>query len=236
VRLVYSLPAQTYTLAPDAFVLFREFQLWFEQSKRDEVVLEADPAFLTAYGKLEGTAARLALLFHVIECPFSSIVSRSTLERAISMVRGYVIPALRYTLAEFTGDSFDIWVQGWLLYHCAGKTAVTLSEVKRGARRRMEKVQSILLQDRMVIGAMQTLEEAGWVVRLDDGSREHLHQADWAINPALVNAFDTQRTEIIKARQRAEDERRTIAGLERRTVPHFEEWMDEEDEKDQRAA
>jgi len=89
------------------------------------------------------------------------VVSRSTLERAISMVRGYVIPALRYTLAEFTGDSFDIWVQGWLLYHCAGKTAVTLSEVKRGARRRMEKVQSILLQDRMVIGAMQTLEEAG---------------------------------------------------------------------------
>jgi len=236
VRLVYSLPAQTYTLAPDAFTLFREFQLWFEQSKRDEVVLEADPAFLTAYGKLEGTAARLALLFHVIETPFSSIVSRSTLEQAISMVRGYVIPALRYTLAEFTGDSFDIWVQGWLLYHCAGKTAVTLSEVKRGARRRMEKVQSAILQDRMVIGAMQTLEEAGWVVRLDDGSREHLHQAEWAINPALVNAFDKQRTEIIKARQRAEDERRTIAGLERRTVPHFEEWMDEEDEKDQKAA
>jgi len=125
-------------------------------------------------------------------------------------------------------------VQGWLLYHCAGKTAVTLSEVKRGARRRMEKVQSTILQDRMVIGAMQTLEEAGWVVRLDDGSREHLHQAEWAINPALVNAFDTQRTEIIKARQRAEDERRTIAGLERRVVPHFEEWMDEE--MDQRAA
>jgi hypothetical protein len=46
-----------------------------------------------------------------------------------------------------------------------------------------------------------------------------------------VNAFDTQRTEIIKARQRAEDERRTIAGLERRTVPHFEEWMDEEDQR-----
>jgi hypothetical protein len=235
IRLVYSLPAQTYTLEPEAFTLFREFQLWFEQSKRDEVVMESDPAFLTAYGKLEGTAGRLALLFHVLDAPFSPVVSRSTLERAISMVRGYVIPALRYTLAEFTGESFDVWVQSWLLYHCGGKPVVTLSEIKRGARRKMEKVQSIWLQDRMVLGAMQTLEDAGWVIRSDDGTREHLHQAEWAVNPALAGAFSRQRTEIIKARQRAEDERRRIAGLERREVPHFEQWMDGDDE-DQLAA
>ena len=87
VRLVYALPAQTYTLAPEAFERFRKWQLWFEQSKRDEVMLEADPAFLTAYGKLEGTAARLALLFHVMLDPFSPSVPLSTLERALDLVQ-----------------------------------------------------------------------------------------------------------------------------------------------------
>ena len=60
------------------------------------------------------------------------------------------------------------------------------------------------------------------VVRLDDGSREHLHQAEWAINPALMDQFSKQRTEIIVARQRAEDERRRIAKIERRIVKGFD--------------
>jgi hypothetical protein len=236
VRLVYALPAQTYTLAPEAFERFRQWQLWFEQSKRDEVMLEADPAFLTAYGKLEGTAARLALLFHVMLDPFSPSVPLSTLERALDLVRCYVIPALRYTLAEVAGESMEQWVQGWLLYHADGRESVTLSDIKRGARRRLDRVQSIWVQDRMVIGAMQELEAAGWVVRVDDGSREHLHQAEWRINPALVGAFKTQRREIIKARQRQEDERRRIAQLERRIVKGYTPDMEAEGDGEQAAA
>jgi len=228
VRLVYALPAQTYTLSDEAFQRFRQWQLWFEQSKRDEVALEADPAFLTAYGKLEGTAARLCLLFHVMTDPFSSTVPLSTLERALELVRCYVIPALRYTLAEVAGESLDQWVQGWLLYHADGRDAVSLSDIKRGARRRLERVQSIWVQDRMVISAMHSLEEAGWVARLDDGSREHLHQAEWRINPALVGAFRVQRREIIKARQRQEDERRRIAKIERRIVAGYDPAWDDE--------
>ena len=223
VRLVYALPPTVYTLAPDALALFREFQDWFERSKHDEVLLEAEVSFLTAYGKLEGTAARLALVCHVLAEPFSSVVSRDTMARAIEMVRSYVIPALRYCLAEIGGlETMEQWVQNWILYHLDGKTTVTLSEIKRGARRRMEKYQNIWLQDRVVIGAMETLEAARWVVRLDDGSREHLHQAEWAINPALMGQFAKQRTEIIVARQRAEDERRRIAKIERRIVKGFD--------------
>jgi hypothetical protein len=193
-------------------------------------MLEADPAFLTAYGKLEGTAARLALLFHVMLDPFSPSVPLSTLERALDLVRCYVIPSLRYTLAEVAGESMEQWVQGWLLYHADGRESVTLSDIKRGARRRLDRVQSIWVQDRMVIGAMQELEAAGWVVRVDDGSREHLHQAEWRINPALVGAFKTQRREIIKARQRQEDERRRIAQLERRIVKGYTPDMEDEEQ------
>jgi hypothetical protein len=143
--------------------------------------------------------------------------------RSIEMIRTYVIPALRYTLAELGGmETMEQWIQNWILYHLDGATTFTLSEIKRAARRRMERFQNIWLQDRVIIGAMQTLEGARWVARLDDGSREHLHQAEWAVNPALINQFAKQRTEIIVARQRAEDERRRIAGIERRIVKGFD--------------
>ena len=223
VRLVYALPPTTYTLAPDALELFREFQTWFERSKHDEVLMEAEVSFLTAYGKLEGTAARLALLCHVLTEPFSAIVSRDTMARAIDMVRTYVIPALRYCLAELGGvEILEQWIQQWLLYHIDNRQTVTLSEVKRAARRKLEKYTNIWMQDRAVIDAMGTLETARWVVRLDDGTREHLHQAEWAVNPKIKDAFTRQRTEIIVARQRAEDERRRIAKLARRIVPGFD--------------
>jgi hypothetical protein len=229
VRRVYALPPTTYTLSPEALALFRVFQTWFERSKHDQVLLEAETSFLTAFGKLEGTTARLALVCHVIADPDSTVVSRDTMARAIEMIRTYVIPALRYTLAELGGmETMEQWVQNWILYHLDGATTFTLSEVKRAARRRMERYQNIWLQDRVIIGAMQTLEGARWVARLDDGSREHLHQAEWAVNPALINQFAKQRTEIIVARQRAEDERRRIAKIERRIVKGFDpETMEE---------
>ena len=223
VRRVYALPPTTYTLSPDALSLFRTFQTWFERSKHDQVLLEAETSFLTAFGKLEGTAARLALVCHVIADPASAMVSKDTMARAIEMIRSYVIPALRYTLAELGGmETMEQWVQNWILYHLDGKTTLTLSEIKRGARRRMEKYTNIWLQDRVIIGAMETLEGARWVMRLDDGSREHLHQAEWAVNPSLMEQFQKQRTEIIVARQRAEDERRRIAKIERKIVKGFD--------------
>ena len=228
VRLVYSLPPMTFTLAPDAFEAFREFQLWFERTKRDEVVLEADPAFLTALGKVEGTTARIALLWHVIESPFSTVISRDTLSRAIEMTRNYIIPALRYTLAQSSGESFEGWVQQHLLFWAQEKTSVTLSDVKRSARRRLEHIRSPFVADRLVIEAMAILEDAGWVVRLDDRTREHQHIAEWAINPALNNAFRNEQRELIKARQRQEDERRRIARVERKLVTGYDPAWDEE--------
>ncbi len=230
VRLVYALPAQTYTLSDGALRLFRDYQAWYERAKLSEVLLEADSVLLTAFGKLEGTTARLALLFHAIEAPFSPTVSADTLQRAISLVREYVMPAWRYLIGEMTGGaSFDRWVQQWILYHCGeGKQTVTLSEIKRGARRPMERIGNPYLQDRMIIDAMGLLVEAGWAIRTDDGSGEVRHRAEWALNPKLNQAFPRQRKEIIKARQFQEDERRRIAGIERRIVPGYRpEWDDE---------
>jgi hypothetical protein len=40
---------------------------------------------------------------------------------------------------------------------------------------------------------------------MDDGSREHMHQAQWAIDPRLVTMFADYRREVIRAKQRQKD-------------------------------
>jgi hypothetical protein len=78
VRLVYALPATTYELSPEAYELFREWQLWFERTRKDHIVLQSDRSFRTALAKLEGTSGRIALVFHVLEEPFNSLDRKST--------------------------------------------------------------------------------------------------------------------------------------------------------------
>jgi hypothetical protein len=46
----------------------------------------------------------------------------------------------------------------------------------------------------------------GWVMRLDDGTKENQHYALWAINPDLATKFKDHREEVIKAKQRQMDE------------------------------
>jgi len=44
------------------------------------------------------------------------------------------------------------------------------------------------------------------VIRMDDGSKEHLHQAQWAIDPRLVTMFADYRVSVIRAKQRQKDD------------------------------
>jgi len=226
IRLIYALPEQVYTLSDEAYTVFREFQLWFERTKQDEAVMEADARFMTGLGKLEGTTARIALIFHLIESPFTTSVSADTMRRAITLTRKYILPALRY-LATGKAESMGRWVMNWLLYHADNRAEVTLSEVKRAGRRKLEGVNSLWVQDRMVLDAMAELEDAGWLIRTDDGSKEHLHYASWAVNPN-IQTLDKKRVRVIIARQRQEDERRRIAGLPRKLIRGYEEWMEPE--------
>jgi hypothetical protein len=58
----------------------------------------------------------------------------------------------------------------------------------------------------MVLNAMQVLEVAGWVIRMDDGTKENQHYAQWAINPNLAQQFGDYRKKVIQAKQRQLDE------------------------------
>ena len=52
----------------------------------------------------------------------------------------------------------------------------------------------------------QALEKARWVCRIDDGSQETRHIAEWVINPAICQQFAGQRREVMEAKQRRLDE------------------------------
>ena len=220
-RLVYALPAQTYKLSPDAHKVFREFQRWYESAKRDERTLSSPEAFMTAFGKIEGTAGRLILVLHLMERPFDLLVQPDVVERVIRIVKEYVIPAFRYSLGEVGGvNSFDAWVADYVIQH-ADKATLTMSEIKRSARRQVEHV-SPWQADQMVINAMTLLEQSTWVVRMDDGTKEHQHIAQWGINPQLMELFKGHRKAVLDAKQRQLDEiyksapyaRKRVAGAE----------------------
>lgn len=204
-RIVFAMPAMTYQLSPEARVIFDEFQEWYDVKRRDERVLQSDDTFMTAFGKIEGLAGRLMLMFHLIEAPFSLHVSGDVAARVIELIKSYVIPAFRYALCELSDSSnFDAWLRDHIIQHCDTPT-MTLAEIKRSARRQIEKT-NVWQQDQMIYAAMYPLEQARWVMRMDDGSKENQHHAQWAINPALAEQFKEHRTSVIRAKQRQMDE------------------------------
>ena len=200
-RLIYALPEQEYKLSTEAFTAYRDFQAWYESAKQDERLLMSSDTFMTAFGKLEGTAGRLILLFHMIENPFTLQVSAEVVHRVVRLIQTYIIPAYRYALGEVGGvGSFDQWVADHVI-HYFDKGTITMSEIRRSARRQLEG-KSVWIAEQMVLGAMDNLERAGWVMRLDDGSKEHQHHAEWAINPSLGERFAEHRKAVIAAKQR----------------------------------
>lgn len=214
-RIVFALPAMTYQLSPGAKAIYQEFQDWYDAKRHDERLLQSDDTFMTAFGKLEGLTGRLMLMFHLMESPFSIEVSADIAQRVILMVQSYIVPAYRYALAEMSGASnFDTWLRDYIIQH-ADESTITMAEIKRSARRQIEKV-NVWQQDQMIYGAMYPLEQGKWVMRMDDGTKENQHHAQWAINPALAIEFKEHRKAVIEAKQRALDE---IYRLSRKEKP-----------------
>jgi hypothetical protein len=204
-RLTYALPAQTYYMSPEAYTVFREFQAWYEEAKQDERVLDSGTEYMTAFGKLEGLAGRLILVWHVIENPFTPQVKADLVERVISFVKGYVIPAYRYALGEVAGaisNDFDQWVIDHIIQNSTEITMIDLRTLKRSARRKLEG-KTEWQKDQMVMDAMLVLEQAGWAVKIEE--ELHKHRAMWAINPTLPTMFKDYREQVLKAKQRHAD-------------------------------
>ena len=229
-RLIYALPPQVYKLSPEAYHAYRNFQSWYEGAKQDERLLNASSEYMTAFGKLEGTAGRLILLMHLMEQPFSPEVDAAIVERVVKLIRGYVIPAFRYALGELAGvldDSFDQWMTDYIIQVSGEVQTVDLRGLKRSARRQLEG-KNEWQKDQMVMDAMYTLEKAGWVMQIEEKMTRH--HVVWAINPSIATMFRDHREKVIKAKQRHADHIYRYAyaqGKERKLVRGYDpESMD----------
>lgn len=224
-RMIYALPVQTYTMSPDAYQKFRMFQAWYEDAKQDERVMDSGTEYMTAFGKLEGLAGRLILLFHVMENPFSNQVSEGIVDRVIDLVRGYIIPAYRYSLGEVGGviyDDFDKWVVDHIIHISADTETISLSQIKRSARRPLEG-KNEWQKDTSVIEAMLILEHAGWVIQVENELQKR--RVLWAINPGLAEMFKGYRERVIRAKQRHVDYIYSVAydmGYSRKTIKGYD--------------
>lgn len=230
-RLIFALPEQTYHLTYEAYNEFREFQSWYENAKQDERVLDSGTEYMTAFGKLEGLAGRLMLLFHIIEEPFTPKVNEKTVRRVVDLIRGYIIPAYRYALGEVGGvvkDEFDKWVMDHVVQHSSDVSIMTLGSIKRSARRPLEG-KTEWQKDQMIIDAMLMLEQAGWVILVEN--EPHKRKMSWAINPSLPEMFKSYRETVLKAKQRHADYVYRYAydkGYERKLVKGYDpDTMDE---------
>lgn len=221
-RLVFSLPAQTYKMSPEAYTTYREFQHWYNDMKQDEMLLRSGSVFMTAFGKLEGTVGRLILIWHVIESPFNPTVSGDVARRVVELAKSYIVPAYRYAFDGAGGSSFDRWLTEWIVQNVDLGT-VNLSEIKRSARRQWpnENMNSFA-QDQWVLGGMKDLESVGYVIRLDDGQNEHKHRAEWAINPSVKTMFADYRKRVMEAKQRQLDEIYKLSTKGRKFVKGYE--------------
>lgn len=199
-RFIYAMPTMELELEKDAYLVFRKFQSWYEQAKGDYRTLGVTDEFMTAFGKLEGVVGRLAMVFHFLENSFSYKISSELLEKVIRFVKEYLIPAYRYTFGEVGGaDTFDSWVADHVIQIAGEKDTVSLSEIKRSARRQLEKVQP-WQADRMVTDAMETLVQCRWVAVLDENpQKKHIV---WAINGMLATVYTDQRQRVLAARVR----------------------------------
>lgn len=201
-RTIYALPVSNYRLSKEAHTEFRKFQEWYEFQKQDERLLLSSDTFMTAFGKIEGTAGRLILLFHLIEKPFSIEVDVDIVRRVVQIIRQFIIPSFRYALGE-VGDMshLEIWLSDYIIHHC-DKGQLTLTELRRAAKNIIRDV-APWKADQMILGGMYVLELARWVKRLDDGSLEVTKRhAEWAIDPSLSIRFKEHRDNVIKAKQR----------------------------------
>lgn len=220
IRKIYTIPEYKYKMSPGAYAAFREFQTWYESVKQDERTMRSNNTYMTALGKVEGLTGRLALVFHLIEDPYSLEVSEDIMSRAIKIVKTFIIPSYRYVFNVIGGvndDSLDQWVISHIIQMAGERETITLSEIRRSARRQIEGIPTMYV-DREIMQVMDWLQSQLWVSSVDESKRS----VTWAINPKLADIFHDERRKVIDAKQRMLDIFVDVARAEGKLKPGTE--------------
>lgn len=199
-RLISILPTQKLQLEPEAYSVFRKFQYWYEETKKDYRKIGVTNDFMTAFGKLEGNVGRLCMIWHMLENPMCNVVDVSVVERVIRFVKEYLIPAYNFTLGDQAGaDGMDQWLVEKVVEWSGERPTVTLSDIKRMARRKLENM-PMWQSDRLVTDSMEALTACGWVAIIEEDT--HKKQITWMINDKIAVNFKAHKDRIKEARMR----------------------------------
>lgn len=222
IRSVFGMPAVTYNLSGPAYSMFREFEQWQHATMRDENLLRTREQCMQALGKIVGLCGRVILVMHAMQNPFSIEVPVETVQRAITFIKSYVVPVMRYAHnGDMAGaETFDTWVADYVVQY-ADQPKISMTQIRRSARRWVEKTSPSAVND-MILGGMYTLEQAGWIARADAGEHERTGHAEWFINPSLATTFDAHRKAVIEAKQRRMDETYKLSTKPKPKVYGFE--------------
>ena len=206
-RVIHGLPATTYHLSHEAHTSFRAFQQWYEDARRDFIKLGFSKVFMTSFGKIEGTTGRLILMFHLLTEPFNTTVSQQTADNVIQLVKNYLVPCYRYAYNNIVGDDDNDKLETWLfehiLYHCEHESEITTTVLRKAGRRQLPEEKSRFEKNEMLSTAMLALEDAKWVIRIEDYDRKGVIK--WAINPLIATMFHKERKDIKSKRHKWKD-------------------------------
>ena len=209
-RRTYSLPAFEYILAPEAMDEFKAFCSWVIRFRETERTLATSTPYLTALGKLEGTCARIALLFHLINDPYCPFLSLETVRQAVSVTHKFFVPMLSHTFLEVAQerDFLSRAIFDTVLQHASSRPTISLSQLRVASKNAHGKNEGRRVDDLIRI-AMDELATMGYVMMHQD----HPRNPEWAINPALAELFPDERKRIIKSKQDRVEQVRSIVNL-----------------------
>ena len=202
-RLLCAMPAAQYVLSPGATTAFDQFRQYVDDVRKREKLLQSSDAYQESIGKLVGSCARMALVWHAIESPWNPEVSEGLMVRVIEFMRSTVMLTLRHVLdVSLAEGTFDAWLRDHILAW-SDQATITMPEIKRSGLQRLNTL-GRWDTETQIMDAMSDLERVKWVARMDDGSRGST--VTWAINPALAIQFAEHRDAVIRARQERQRE------------------------------
>lgn len=166
-------------------------------------------------GKWSGLFARLTLLFHAIEChrvsahPCSLEVSGATAAKVDLLMRKFLLPHALAYYTDILGAASDLEHARWIAGHILSKQlqAITQRDIMQAYK------QWRGLDQWRQVRVMQTLEDMGWVIAMDDERRTRKGTHTWAVNTRVHDIFKAKAAMEAELRDRV---RQQIAAMQGR--------------------
>jgi hypothetical protein len=215
IRRTFGLQVMEYRFSPEALTVFKAFSEWTITLQRGEKLYQDSIPYQTALGKLDGQAARLIQLFHIIEDPHNPLISAATTIAAINVMKRYFVPAINYAFIEVANARSPLAksIMMTLIQWAGERETVSLAEIRKlkGGTQSADSRRAPWHTDNMIRMHMDELATMKYVHLVTD----HPRYPVWAINPALATIFADERREVIAAK--AHQQGKIMKTVEERT-------------------